>query len=268
MHPAKPFLFLFLFIFVVACRKDAPLESPPDSNEYYGDIYYSATSFMSRISKDSIHTFTAYSGSAYFYATPHQSSFEDVGTVSFGSILKGFNDGTSGVAGYGYQFTSAERLDTKNEPQFGSSTRFALSGKDNFGACSANMYVPQEIYLDAPPYRCCETYPMISDTNLPYTISWNKDAKNPGKLWIQLSYDGLSSNELDPKMDKQAHSEKSIDTEDDGMYQITQEDVSGFPKGSVITMNLTRYNGTVMQTNGKKIRIDTYATTSRSYLYK
>jgi hypothetical protein len=109
-----------------------------------------------------------------------------------------------------------------------------ISGQVTGAPLQSNLYAPALININSPSIG--------SKVNTGTKITWNADPNNTKGILIELKYDPTAKSNLALSTAYPSEITRSATATDNGSYTFKGIDLAGFPAGSSLNLNLSRYN--------------------------
>lgn len=132
---------------------------------------------------------------------------------------------------------------------------FTGSGALFENTMSVGIYMPTEVKITSPAYA----HGLMLGSG--YTITWNKDEKNPTHDVIELTYDpeDYGNEQYKAQGYNNTVTRRYLVHNSLGSYTFTAADFSNIPSGALINVSVQRYNGKVYTQPGTGARYALYA---------
>ena len=118
---------------------------------------------------------------------------------------------------------------------FGTNMSINLDGNGSLPGFSSDFYLPELMTVSSPSFSNLTPFGENS------TLTWNADAQNQFGVGIAIRYDPLDPDNKPQNFGGDSVT-KLIQTEDDGNYTLSNNDLDGIPTGAIFTLHIGRGN--------------------------
>lgn len=236
----KPIIFIVFILLLLSCE-----ELPTQKNENVIIANYNLASYLSGVSStlngwvesnESSYgsLFTKQSHHSIFYTDGNRNSTYDVGNLSLN--LNNFTKDNNNQYYLGTDISNANEIILN----IGGNS---LSG---IPTVSDTMYYPSSIFFDNLNLFATKS---ISG----FDLEWNNDESNANNVLITIAYDhDLTDREFPSNTFSNNYNKKIfIETQDDGFYNVSLQDLVGFERNSVVRIEIFRGNIKVCELKNK-----------------
>jgi len=250
---SKPWLIIFL-LSLNSCQKEQEIEYS-DVIAVNSTIDYFARGTKYLDDNGNMVFSTTYQADAVFRnSRKSNATFENVGTLDIGMLQLNFDPISKK-----YAFTTAQTTDPVNDENFGSVTRFGISGGGSYAPVSVSLNLPEEIYIDTVSSDITGSYPRISKSNLPYRIRWNKDSTNKGTVGIAIGYPAYFGKTKYPQYVQR----NSFDV---GYFDINADFIKDITTNDTIHIIVWKGESTLIKSNDKTIYIQASSISEKKFI--
>lgn len=145
------------------------------------------------------------------------------------------------------QFSQISLHPSTPKPVFGAVSNWSIEGNvsKGFPGFSASIYSPQELVMYSPTPNMTTRNVLVKTANLP--VSWNSDPSNQNQVIVVINY--VPENQTRTNLPTEGKRWHSV-VPDNGSYTIPSSVLQQFTTGSIVDIQIFRYNIIDQNVNG------------------